>query len=99
MSQKDTSFKTIEIYVKGGYTHFIIGKKHISHLTSPVLYRYTKLKKFNRENGTITLEAEMHYTDGTTELIDDWINLKSELMPAFRNYDEIVSNLEHIVIK
>ena len=86
----------LNISVENSYLVLNVKKRTIRHLVSPVLQKYTRVRKFNKDNGIITLDMLCILKDGTKMEDEDWIDLNDELGFAFRDPKMIINEIDDI---
>ena len=88
----------LNITVKNEYVYLNIKNKTIRYYVPKVLERYTAVKKFDKENGVVTLTAKLNRLDGTTTEEEDWIDLNDDLAFAFKNPQSVIREIDKIEI-
>ena len=88
----------LSISVKNEYVYINIKNKTIKYYVPHVLEKYTSVKKFDKENGTLTLTAKLNRLDGTTTEEEDWIDLNDSIAFAFKNPQSIIREIDKVEI-
>lgn len=86
----------LNISVKNDYVCLNVKNKTVKSYVPHVLERYTEIKKFDRENGVLTLMAKMNLLNGISSIEEDWIDLNADLGFAFKNPNKIINEIDKI---
>lgn len=86
----------LRISVKDDYVYLNLKNKTIRYYVPRILERYIALKKFDKENGVLTLTAKMNHLDGTTSEEEDWIDLNQNLAFAFKDPKAVIGEIDQI---